>query len=250
MMEMTSNTAAEFTNKLPQRVELTGNWEVGLLEIMYPMHSFNVEDESFYFYITWKAGNDPSPTVHTLKRGFYSHRSDIVQGLRVAQRSIRHRFSRPQTPIQFRTYAPSRFVVKNLAPDKIDYIVFSESLARLLGFSSSKNYGGDSEHRSITPTDLLLNTRNMFVYCDIVERSFVGDTSAPLLRVIKRVNNEGVETSYAKFNPVQYINVQQKSFDTIKIRMCTDDGRVMPFVRGKTILVLHFRRVASSNLLL
>ena len=223
---------------------------MGLLELMYPIHSYNVTDDSFYIIIGWIGNDDPSPTKHILKQGMYSHRSDIIQGLRVAQRSVRNRFVPPMTPLVFRTFTQNRFSVKNVGHEKIRYFHFSESLALLMGFSSEKIYTGTYEHRSLLASDLLLNTRNMFIYCDLVERSYVGDTSAPLLRVVKRAERPGEETTYVNFNPIQYLPLLKKSFDTISIKMCTDDGRVMPFTHGKSILVLHFRRSINSNLLL
>ena len=39
------NTLAHYVTKLPQRIELDGQWEVGLVEIQYPHSWYNIPED-------------------------------------------------------------------------------------------------------------------------------------------------------------------------------------------------------------
>jgi hypothetical protein len=65
------------TTKLSNRIELDGDWEVGLAEIIYPYSWFNTKEEIITEYV-WK--NKP-PTIdiydysHTIPAGYYQNPS-------------------------------------------------------------------------------------------------------------------------------------------------------------------------------
>ena len=45
------------------------------------------------------------------------------------------------------------------------------------------------------------------------------------------------------FNPTLYVPLQKKCFDTVEIDMMNDTGDPVPFLSGKSFVVLEFRRV-------
>jgi len=51
-------------------------------------------------------------------------------------------------------------------------------------------------------------------------------------------------------NPIQYVPLQKKGFDTIQIKLATDTGVVVPFLPGKCMVVLEFRRAIHSYFLI
>jgi hypothetical protein len=79
-----------------------------------------------------------------------------------------------------------------------------------------------------------------YVYCNVLEHTPVGDTKAPLLRIVSVSGKRGdiVRTTYEK--PV-YVPLQQKSFDSIEIDIRDDTGHPIPFEYGKVVVTLHFR---------
>jgi len=84
-----------------------------------------------------------------------------------------------------------------------------------------------------------------YVYCDLVEHVPVGDTKAPLLRIVNRMTYRGSENVHEAFNPPLYISQQQKRcFDTVEINLMTDTGLPISFRFGKSFAVLEFRRAA------
>jgi len=81
----------------------------------------------------------------------------------------------------------------------------------------------------------------------------VGDIKALLLRIVNRkkdVARIDDIVEHTTFNPIQYVPLQKKSFDTIDILLATDQGQPLPFVPGKAIVVLEFRQTVHPYLLL
>jgi len=110
-----------------------------------------------------------------------------------------------------------------------------------------------NEIYAVRPVLLTAGTANVYVYCDLLEHVMVGDIKAPLLRIVNRTTDVAriddiVE--HTAFNPIQYVPLQKKSFDTIDILLATDEGLLLPFVPGKAIVVLEFRRMVHPYLLL
>ena len=60
----------------------------------------------------------------------------------------------------------------------------------------------------------------------------VGDTKAPLLRIVDRPSDiKGIEHNI--MNPVQYVPLQKKCFDTVTVSIMLDSGNPVPFLAGK-----------------
>ena len=88
----------------------------------------------------------------------------------------------------------------------------------------------------------------IYVYCDVLGHTHVGDTRAPLLRAIGVRGKHG-EVVHEVFSKVTYLPVQKKTFDSIEINIMTDTGKPVPFVGGKSLVTLHFRRSSNPYLL-
>jgi hypothetical protein len=81
----------------------------------------------------------------------------------------------------------------------------------------------------------------LYVYCDIASYAAVGDTKAPLLCVCSVSGKYGKMVRTIYMHP-HYVPVGRKEFDTIEININTELGTPMPFLNGKTVVTLHFRR--------
>ena len=244
------NTASTFTTKLNETVELDGSWEVGLLEITMPKSVQNVTDDSYYYSVFMLDGT-PTRRV-TLKRGSYVLQRDLISEIMSAQRRV-FGLQGNDWLINFRTVSASKRVALKIRPNAVNVsgVKFSESLGNMLGFDWTQTYSGNSEHRSPRATDMAGNVQMAYVYCDVLEQVIVGDTKAPLLRIVNRAPSNHVfdGADHVTFNPVQYIPLQKKCFGTITIKLMTDEGTPVPFFPGKSIAVLEFRRSAHPYLL-
>ena len=83
----------------------------------------------------------------------------------------------------------------------------------------------------------------LFVYCDALEHVVVGDVMAPLLRIVDMKRKQTYGRMHQVLNPPLYVPLQKKHFDTIEINIMTDTGDDVPFARGKSVVVLEFKRV-------
>ena len=81
------------------------------------------------------------------------------------------------------------------------------------------------------------------MYCDIIDPKIVRSNALKLLRVIP---NQGKrDQKQSKWEPIraEYLKLSKKYFDTITIQIRTPLGSPMPFISGKTIWKLHFRKI-------
>jgi len=87
----------------------------------------------------------------------------------------------------------------------------------------------------------------MYIYCDILEHVTVGDTKASLLRIVDKPRKQHGNV-HRHFDPILYVPLQKKNFDTVEINIMTDSGQPVPFRFGKSFVVLECRRVLRSYL--
>ena len=84
----------------------------------------------------------------------------------------------------------------------------------------------------------------MFIYCDLVDGTMVGDVEASLLRTVplnRRKERGGVVNHL--FNPGLYMRVNKSFINVIEVDVRTDSGEEFPFARdSKMLLTLHFQR--------
>ena len=90
----------------------------------------------------------------------------------------------------------------------------------------------------------------MFIYCDLVQSEFLGDSHPALLRVIPLQQNLASTgaTCYRTFDTMQWKRLNKSNFQSITISFCNESGQLMPFVSiGRTNMTLSFRRRKKSS---
>jgi len=108
---------------------------------------------------------------------------------------------------------------------------FSPDLARLSGLRSDETYVSGEDVISEREPNLTSNIRSVYVYCKLLAHVPVGDTKAPLLRIVdKSTELEG--NVHRVFNPTLYVPLQKKCFDTVEIDVMIDTGDTVPFLSG------------------
>jgi hypothetical protein len=91
--------------------------------------------------------------------------------------------------------------------------------------------------------ELNAGTHSIFVYSDIVEHNFVGDTFAQLLRLVEvPVNANFGDQIVLRYDQPHYIPLQTKSYDTIQLAFKDDTGENIPFEFGRVIVKLIFKK--------
>lgn len=81
----------------------------------------------------------------------------------------------------------------------------------------------------------------LYIYSDVVQPQFVGNSYSPLLRLVHVDGVHGSNIEKVFFNR-QYVPVLVKDFSQIEIHIKTDGNQYVEFDSGKTIITLHFQR--------
>lgn len=228
------NTLTEFKIKLPQPLELVGEWEVGLAEITYPRRWYNVpHDSMFHFTLDESAGK--SWSVKTIKQGYYETPRDL----------LRHMFKgeKMEGKLDFDYSNMSQKVTLQIRDRSL--IQLQKQTGELLGYDmpyGPRIFGaGDFESDYVADVDPV---HHLFVYTNIVEDQIVGNVKVPLLRIVKVTGNYGsVQT--LDYTNIHYIPLKQKFIDTIEVSVRDDTGNKIQFTRGRVIVKVHFRRRKS-----
>ena len=217
-----NNTVARFVTRLPERICLEGDYEMGLAEIICPHTWYNVDNTDEKYWITQES------RTFIVRSGYYEDGTAIATAL-----------SRDTSLKFFYNEATGRFSMTAQSED----FAMSEDLQRYMGF--------DLQNITVGPRSIGTQSRQsfdvnrglnlMYVYCDIAAHTVVGDTKTPLLRVCNVAGKHGEIVRHTYVRP-HYVPVGRREFDSIEIAINNELGKPMPFEYGKSVVTLHFRR--------
>jgi len=223
------NTAAKFTTKLPNAIDLSCDSEAALSEIVYPTEMDYSKEDGYTIKVctkdgvvlenTWRKKKNEVPEV--LIR--YLNTTEIADYYHIAYDKV-----------------TKKATVRVSANTQL---TFNKMLSDALGFTQT-SFGGTNAIPTYVGERINIEPNTMYVYCDVIEHVVVGDTRAPLLKAFGREKSANDVTHRTFPNPV-YVPLQKKHFEDVEINIMTDTGEPMPFAYGKSIVILHFRR--SSN---
>ena len=233
------NTLANFTTRLPNCVNLTGDWEVGLVEIQYPHNWYNVPAKKRYrsFTVHTTAADDPDGPegqyLFWITEGYYDNiellLSEIERRGSEAMKDARNRLKLFYNPMNRKVGLNSEHPCR---------LVVCPHMRKMLGMeepSLTKRHWQGTQVVDMDPVD------SLYVYCDVVEPRIVGDSLVPLLRIVPPEGKNG-ETITRIYENVHYVRLQQKSFQTIEINIRDRAGVSVPFEQGTLSVTLHFRQ--------
>src|SRR5436190_13782948 len=149
------------------------------------------------------------------------------------------------------SYAKATQMVEIYPSLDVSQVELCTSLALVLGFDPNET-DLITNRKSIRPADIYAALpSHMYVYCDLAEPQFVGDTVAPLLKIV----NIDTTTSRYKYGANKmvhfidphYVPLMRTKFESVEIDLRDDTGQRMPFYFGTTCMKLHFRRVSAQK---
>lgn len=254
-----NNTLTKFTIQLAQPLDLSeGHWEFGLSEIQFYKSWYNVKDAKLMI----SRKNEVSEV--SIEDGFYESPEFLVQCLNESLEKTCNDDTKQH--IKFNYNKIKRSCELHVTPHKGFSFQFTPNLEHLLGYNThainedillnSEKYPtrGDTIVPKIIVSgtaSMRLNTIfNLMVYCDLAQSTIVGDTEAPLLRLVPITGRQGRhwENQSTTFSKIQYIPVSKKSVRSISVYIYTDFGQPVPFTEGRTTVTLEFRRALSTRI--
>lgn len=225
------NKISHFVTRLPVPLELNGEWEVGLVEFMYPhtWHNINAQNNLIGFDL-----GDGKEIGRRIPPGCYESVTDILKAITIKdmQDKISFTFNHVTKRVRIR--------VKNNAR-----VILYTGIAEMLGFRptviASTNDRGDVTIESEFAADPSSHFKVLFVYTDIVDPQVVGDVLAPLLRIVKVTGSDGDVVS-ALYDRPHYLPLSRKNIETLEIVIRMHTGELTPFQFGRSYVTLHFRQ--------
>ena len=233
------NTMSDFTTRLPNNIELTRDWEVGLVEVQYPHNWYNVptSKRNRSFTLRSKAVTDPEGPIGAysffIPEGYYSSvellLNEIAQNGNKAMLTTGNKIRLRYNPITRKV----RF-----SHDHECTMTVPEHIRKMIGMEWEYFTIGRMKTTQVVDMDPI---DSLFVYCDAAEPRVVGDSQVPLLRIVPAEGDHG-ELVTRVYENVHYVRLQRKSFQTIEINIRDRTGNKVPFEQGTLNVTLHFRQ--------
>ena len=228
------NTTACFKTKLSDRIDLDGEYEVGLAQLNYPHSWFNFNNKNEEYYILCTPDNKSEPVILCIFSSGQFSNAKVMARVLSDSMSIE---GIEGAGFIYDTW--KRKMALAITNNKATFNM-STDLEEFLGYGGTRSYRRGN-HIADHTFDLNSNLRLLYLYSDIVSYSLVGDTKAPLVRVCY-VQGEFGDMIQTTFTHPHYVPLSRTNFETIEININNELGRPMPFEFGKSVVTLHFRR--------
>lgn len=230
------NTVSHFRVKLRRPLELSGEFEVALVEISYPTLWENVDNKHCRLAIntdgqSWREiGVTP---------GYYVDSQTFIRSL---ERQFADNMDLGETRIIHYDHRQRRLTFD--IPGNTSIQLY-DGIAHILGYPSARKLDGPRRHFPPGTVDVNHGVYNLYIYTDIVTPQLVGDTETTLLSTVSfdtyRLDDRP-EVRTKVFQTPHYVPVNRPSTDTILIDIRDSSGERIPFLLGKVIIKLHFRQ--------
>lgn len=259
-IQVDQNSAHDFEIPLSQWVSLEGEWQMALVQLIYPRSWFNIEegkqsDDPLHIpnnYIEIKLKESDQKKYFRVIPGFYDTTEVLGRALARGLEQMKRRsdgkwIKDPEGMSDWSQYFfwgfdETRHRFQLTVGKEVEGMRMGEGLKYVLGFDLRKNVWWEGRHTSSHPPDLKAGIESIYVYCDVAEPIMVGDVRAPLLRTVGVTGKSG-EVIDATFPDPHYIPVASKYFSRLNLKLFKDDNQPLKFQFGKVVVKLHFRKV-------
>ena len=222
------NEAGHFFVKLPQTIDVSLHYEVGLVEIQMPNAFCMLREHQIWLqYHSITEGEDVNLFLYGLRQSKHQYIDSLVNAIKkLIKRDIDEQ--KVEVIISNCNKGFKKVVVQVIAAG-----IESTIRDRLTGYL---HIPGRVREKHL-PED---EVKTVFVYCDLVKTRPVGDVMVPLLRTVPIVE-KNPSSVFRIYDKPHYIPLNRFSFDTVEILLCDDLGQTLSFTSGTSVLTLHFR---------
>lgn len=226
------NTPGHYFTHLAQEVLLDGRWECGLKEIHFSHDWPNLEGNEAI--VAYKGQHGNTWNNSSLPEGFYQSPAQLAEALHVI---LIHAGGSAQYD-----HLEQKFKLKIAQGAEV---IINHSLSKMIGFQRRLNHLTGGTHASTRAINLTRGVDDMYVYADFVKHIYVGDAAVPLLQIVPLYYGDEGRQHREYIKPL-YVPVCKSAFRTVEVDIRDGAGRAIPFSKGKTTLLLHFRRCRST----
>lgn len=279
------NKTSSFTAKLPKSLELDGNYEVALCEIVFPQAIENVSQGNNSIIIETTV-TDSLGDLYEIYRdefkievGYYHNLDDLV--FAVNQSLIKNIDQLSDEDFISYDLSSNRIIVNEKAAERIvkfhddkwpPSVDFSKEAAeKNVKWSPSNDFSKKTQIRfenrlalqlGFTPLNCVFShlashqpllafgfSETFMVFMDIVEPQIVGDIYGQVLKTVQMIepNFRFGDVCTRSYIDRSYIPVFKTSFETITVAINQSSGSLpVPFLFGTCYLQLHFRKVLKN----
>ena len=271
------NTVTNFKTKLASRLEFKGDWDVGLASMSYTLSWYNLPRKEYIKIRYFDGGTQVLASQIPIYPGRYDKIQDLLEIIQYQTKRFKEKEKITINLPEFKLHEKTRllYCIFGVHKNRLVFPEMSEYLSHLLGFNKKEldafvgtkllEYETELNDIEVTkrptwypteipgqklthfnaqdPFELSGGYHSLFVYCDIVRPSYVGDSFTQLLRFVEIPQGYSYGDQIVLTYPdTHYLPVMTKEFETIEIDIKDDTGQRIPFEFGRTIIVLHFRK--------
>ena len=257
------NTMASFRNQLSQPIQLQGDWQLALTSLSFPSNINNVNSGEIVAYTNSRTETDESRNQsgqnRKIRTGIYSNWENLVTEIvRLANlKQFDRRFDKFKQKL---TLTIGKNEGLSFQDNEIPSILGSKGTPDPshsgfvhIGYKKNVENGNPNapnRHLANFPVDITCGSKLIFVYIDIIEHQHVGDSRAPVLKIIeseRRLRNGSLITvtpvHHKTFTNLDYKHLLSNNIQNIKIELRNETGKLLPFTGiGKVVVSLKFQR--------
>jgi hypothetical protein len=246
MSAFPDNTVAHYITKLSQPIRLDGEYEFAITEFLYPHSYHNIDNDDNEMYVMFVKRHDDNQVsqlgYYRVESGYYASESDFVVSFTNSINEVMKKaYPVREITVSLTFNQFTRKLALEIKSDRDITMYMSAKFRSRFGFTNVGSYDSNKVHEAPDIFDVHAGNRLMYIYCDVASYNLVGDTHAPLLRVCNVTGSFG-EMQRTTYSHPYYIGVTRSEFDTIEININNELGQPMPFLFGKALVTLHFRR--------
>lgn len=238
------NTTSSFTVNLPYEIQLPGEWEVGLVDVLYPTSWYNIHERNNTVELcqnnpSYRDDTNPEDCMYNehadydIPPGYYNKPDAILESLNAVIESYTGEKLSRHMGFYMDRLGRASFV----NGDDYDFqITIHRDVADILGFKAII-FGKIAITADLTTSPKM---QNLYVYTDLIEPQIVGNQRADLLCIIPAKERDLKAAHFAPTH-IHYLPLIKNTFSRVNMDIRDVGGYKIPFASGHSVVKLHFR---------
>ena len=246
------NTASSFQIQIPNPIELHGQYEIALIDAVYPHTWFNISDADTtikIYYYSKTIGDWKRVYTGNIHANNYKSIEQLVAALNQELINFAKELEMPagDPKMKFAIDPLISRVVFKMDTATQPSLLLTKKIQYMLGFSHNFLQGGtvfEGDYKVViaeNAPDKRGGLSQLYVYCNLCEPVTVGNVMANLLAYIPVTGEYPDVQHFQVLNPA-YSPLLNKRFDIIKIEIKDDQNRLINFAFGKVILKIRIKK--------